>query len=111
MIVHITRDAGGVHAQGHRVALHLGGEPELKRRVLATISQLDDPPDEIRFQRLGPRASEPPLVALVARDVEQLSRETAPALVAQTAAANSSAPTNPTPVTATSSPRSHKRRS
>jgi hypothetical protein len=53
MIVHIVRDEGFVAAMGHRVALHLGGEPELKRRVLGTVAQLDDPPDEIRFAR-GP---------------------------------------------------------
>lgn len=51
MIVHIIRDSGFVQAMGHRVALHLGGEPELKRRVLGTMAQLDDPPDEVRFER------------------------------------------------------------
>ncbi len=54
MIVHIVRDEASVSAMGHRVALHLGGEPELKRRVLHTLAQLDAPPDEIRFRRLAP---------------------------------------------------------
>jgi hypothetical protein len=54
MIVHIVRVDGFVAAMGHRVALHLGGEPELKRRVLGTLAQLDDPPEEIRFDRLEP---------------------------------------------------------
>lgn len=58
MIVHITRDEGFVQAMGHRVALHLGGEPELKRRVLGTIAQLDAPPDEVRFERLEPGEDE-----------------------------------------------------
>lgn len=51
MIVTITREGPYVQAMGHRVALHLGGEPELRRRVLSTIAQLDAPPDEVRFER------------------------------------------------------------
>lgn len=57
MIVHIIRDGGFVNAMGHRVALHLGGEPELKRRCLGTLAQLDAPPDEIRFELLEPPAA------------------------------------------------------
>ncbi len=53
MIVHIVSDGASVSAMGHRVALHLGGEPELKRRVLHTLAQLDAPPDEVRFRRLA----------------------------------------------------------
>lgn len=65
-IVRIVRGDGFVSALGHRVALHLGGEPELKRRVLGTLAQLDCPPDEIRFERRslseapGAAAEEPP---------------------------------------------------
>lgn len=58
MIVHIIRERGFVQAMGHRVALHLGGEPELKRRVLASIAQLDDPPDELAFRRVEPEQPE-----------------------------------------------------
>jgi hypothetical protein len=107
MIVHITRDGDAVHAQGHRVALHLGGEPELKRRVLATIAQLDDPPDEIRFERRGLSVAPLPNALPGALPPLPEPRPAPPSLLA----VNSSAPTNPTPVTATSSPRSHKRRS
>lgn len=57
MIVHIIRENGSVQAMGHRVTLDLGGEAELKRRVLATMAQLDNPPDEIRFERLEPSAA------------------------------------------------------
>lgn len=57
MIVHIIRENGFVQAMGHRVALDLGGEAELKRRVLGTMAQLDDPPNEVRFERLEPAAA------------------------------------------------------
>jgi len=60
MIVHIIRDGGFVAAMGHRVALHLGGEPELKRRVLGTIAQLDDPPDDVTFRRIPFETDERP---------------------------------------------------
>lgn len=53
MIVHIVIDGDFVSAMGHRVALHLGGEPELRRRCLGSLAQLDNPPDEIRFRRPG----------------------------------------------------------
>jgi hypothetical protein len=109
MIVHITRDdAGFVQALGHRVALHLGGEPELKRRVLGTLAQLDDPPDELRFERQQPgepsaeaerEPAPPPAPPSYVPGSEKSPAQSAPAI-------NSSAPTN------TSAPvkRSHKRR-
>ena len=52
MIVTIEREAAHVAAMGHRVALELGGEAELKRRCLETLSRLDFPPDQVRFDRL-----------------------------------------------------------
>lgn len=94
MIVHIVRDEGSVAAMGHRVALHLGGEPELKRRVLGTLAQLDDPPDEIQFERLVASRAEaeaPPEPEPVAPPI------------------NSSTPTNSV-ADPPARPRSHKRR-
>jgi hypothetical protein len=94
MIVHIVRDEGFVAAMGHRVALHLGGEPELKRRCLGTLAQLDDPPDEIQFERL-----------LASRAEAELPPEPAPAAPP----INSSAPTSSV-ADPPAKPRSHKRR-
>jgi hypothetical protein len=101
MIVTIEREAAHVAAMGHRVALDAGGEAELKRRCLETLSHLNCPPDAVRFDRLW----EPAPSAEPAPDPEP-----PPSL-------NSSAPTpavaalpTVTPSTATPSPRSHKRR-
>jgi hypothetical protein len=97
MIVLITSERGFLQAMGHRVALHLGGEPELKRRCLGSIAQLDSPPDEIRFERVAP-------------DPEPASA--APAQSTAQPPVNSSAPTNSDPARPAPppSPRSHKRR-
>jgi hypothetical protein len=100
MIVSIEREAAHVAAMGHRVALDAGGEAELKRRCLETLSHLNCPPDAVRFDRLwepAPTAGPPPAAS---------EPEPVPAL------ANSSAPTTAvaTPPTAPPSPRSHKRR-
>lgn len=78
MIVHIVRDAGFVAAMGHRVALHLGGEPELKRRVLQTLAQLDAPPDDIQFRRVGPTDEEPEPAAPAPPERAALAEEPQP---------------------------------
>jgi hypothetical protein len=89
MIVTIERERDHVAAMGHRVALEQGGEAELKRRCLETLSHLDYPPDHVRFDRLWEPAPAAP-------DPEP----------AQTL--NSSAPTQA--VATPPTPRSHKRR-
>ena len=58
MIISIESEAGHVQAMGHRVAIERGGEAELRRRVLASLAQLDEPPDEIRFERARPPGAE-----------------------------------------------------
>ncbi len=96
MIVSIEREAGHVAAMGHRVALEQGGEEELKRRCLETLSHLNYPPDHVRFDRLW----EPAPAAESAPDPEPVQT------------LNSSAPTPAvaTPLTSGATPRSHKRR-
>lgn len=64
MMIQIRRDAGHVSAMGHRVAEHQGGERELKRRCLETISHYDTPPDEIVFTRFDSLQAGPPGAAL-----------------------------------------------
>jgi len=61
MIIEIGKHAGTVQAMGHAVSLAAGGEAELKRRCLETLSRLNDPPDEVRFRRpwAVPDAPEP----------------------------------------------------
>lgn len=51
MMIQIRRESGHVSAMGHRVSEAQGGERELKRRCLETISHYDSPPDEISFKR------------------------------------------------------------
>lgn len=71
--IEIQRDGKFVSAMGHRVKDGEGGEPELRRRCLETLSRYDAPPDVILFTRAGeslqagspdaalaaPRATEP----------------------------------------------------
>lgn len=51
MRIQIRREGESVSAMGHRVGEREGGERELKRRCLETISHYDAPPDEILFTR------------------------------------------------------------
>lgn len=80
MKIQIRRDGAGVSAMGHRVSEREGGERELKRRCLETISHYDAPPDEIVFTRFEnlqagapvaapalPRATEPEPMPAAAR--------------------------------------------
>ena len=57
MIITVGRDDESVYAMGHRVAIGAGGEQELRRRCLATLAQLNDPPEAVEFQALW-RAAE-----------------------------------------------------
>ena len=77
-IVRVVREEGFVSAMGHRVALHLGGEPELRRRVLQTLSHLDSPPEQIRFERVEVErdVALPPVDELLAQ--QELPAETQP---------------------------------
>jgi hypothetical protein len=52
VIIPIGRDEASVFAMGHRVDIDQGGVRELKRRCLAALAQLNDPPDEVRFETL-----------------------------------------------------------
>jgi hypothetical protein len=72
-VVRIVREEGFVSAMGHRVALHLGGEPELRRRVLAQLAQLDSPPETIRFERIEPAL--PPVDELLAQPEPEAAPE------------------------------------
>jgi hypothetical protein len=58
--IEITRAAGFVSAMGHRVAVEQGGENELRRRCLETLSHWNTPPEEIRFLRPGALAEASP---------------------------------------------------
>jgi hypothetical protein len=49
-VIPIVQQGGYVTALGYRVALDNGGVAELKSRCLEKLSQLKDPPDEIRFE-------------------------------------------------------------
>ncbi|HEY6056235.1 MAG TPA: hypothetical protein VIU86_20055 [Gaiellaceae bacterium] len=60
MNIEITRAAGFVSAMGHRVAVEQGGESELRRRCLETLSHWNTPPEEIRFLRPGALAEASP---------------------------------------------------
>lgn len=66
MMIQIRRDGGHVSAMGHRVAEAQGGERELKRRCLETISHYDQPPDEIVFTRFDSLQAGSPVAALAA---------------------------------------------
>lgn len=63
MIIEIQRAGAHMSAMGHRVTLSQGGEPELKRRCLETLSRYDHPPDEVLFRRaVIPESAAPTLV-------------------------------------------------
>jgi hypothetical protein len=51
MTIEITEAAGHVSAMGHKVSLESGGHAELRRRCLEQLARLNEPPDEIRFER------------------------------------------------------------
>lgn len=63
MMIQIRRDGGHVSAMGHRVSEPQGGERELKRRCLETISHYDSPPDEITFTRFDSLQAGSPVAA------------------------------------------------
>jgi hypothetical protein len=112
---------------GHRVALDAGGEAELKRRCLETLSHLNCPPDAVRFDRLwepspvpepappAPLPYRPASIGPIANDIQRSAPELPSASITpgSTMPVNSSAPTSPAytqTLTPTASPRSHKRR-
>jgi len=76
MIIEVTERAGHLEALGHRVPLAHGGEPELRRRCLETLSRYKEPPSQIWFQRAGTDAAAP----------SPLQRDDAPAVTPSTPA-------------------------
>lgn len=79
MMIQIRRDGGLVSAMGHRVADAQGGERELKRRCLETISHYDQPPDEIVFTRFDSLQAGSPVAALAAPRATDPSPKSEPA--------------------------------
>ncbi|MEY4548395.1 MAG: hypothetical protein RL685_4590 [Pseudomonadota bacterium] len=71
--IEIVRDGQFVSAMGHRVADREGGDRELKRRCLETLSRYDCPPDDIRFTRTISPSQAPPPAELEARAEAEVS--------------------------------------